>query len=176
MKKEILIFGAGGALGSGVTETIINKDYDQIYLFDFGFKNSELNNKRVKLITVNDLTKEENVADAFKHILPSNEKVFFLYSTIGGFSGGKTVWETSEDELEKMINMNLKTNFLISKFFSALVSKSSSGSICFTAAYTGIQPEEKKAAYGLSKASLIHLVKTLALEGRSINLSVNALI
>ena len=74
-----------------------------------------------------------------------------------------------------MFNMNLKTNFLLAKYFSILVSKSSSGSICFTAAYTGIRAEKNKAAYGLSKASLIHLVKSLALDGKGINLSVNAI-
>ena len=175
MTKELLIFGAGGALGSGVTETLLKKDYDQIYLFDSKFKETDTNNTKVKRIMIKDLTFEENVSEAFKSIYHSKDKIFFLYSTIGGFAGGKTVWETSVDELEKMFNMNLKVSFLIAKYFSILVSKSSSGSICFTTAYTGINAEANKAAYGLSKAALVHLVKSLSLEGREINLSVNAI-
>ena len=38
MTKELLIFGANGALGSGVTETLLKKDYDQIYLFGSKFE------------------------------------------------------------------------------------------------------------------------------------------
>lgn len=175
MRKELLIFGANGALGSGVTNTLSKKDYDQIYLFDFNFKEKESKNPKIKQIIVKDLSNEENVAEAFKQVSSSKDKVLFLYSTIGGFAGGKAVWETSPAELEKMFNMNLKVSFLLAKYFSMLVSKSGSGSICFTAAYTGIRAEENKAAYGLSKASLIHLVKSLSLEGKKINLSVNAI-
>ena len=175
MKKELLIFGAGGALGRGVTSTLIKKNYDNVYLFDFDFKDMDISNNNVRLITVKDLTKEENIAKAFKQVISSQDKVFYLFSTIGGFSGGKAVWETTHDELEKMIDMNLKTSFFISKYFSKLVSESFSGSICFTTAFTGINAEEKKAAYGISKAALVHLVKSLSLEGRSIKLSVNAI-
>jgi NAD(P)-dependent dehydrogenase (short-subunit alcohol dehydrogenase family) len=175
MKKGLLIFGANGALGRGVANILIKKNYDDIYLFDFNFNDMDLSNKNVSQTYIKDLTKEENVEEAFKHVLPSKDKVFYLYSTIGGFSGGKAIWETSQDELEKMIDMNLKTSFLLAKYFSKLVSESLSGSICFTTAFTGLQAEGKKAAYGISKAALIHLVKSLALEGRDINMSVNAI-
>jgi NAD(P)-dependent dehydrogenase (short-subunit alcohol dehydrogenase family) len=175
MKKALLIFGANGALGRGVTNILINKRYDDIYLFDFDFKNIAISNENIRLIYTKDLTKEENIAEAFKHVVPSKGKVFYLFSTIGGFSGGKAVWETTQDELEKMIDMNLKSSFLLSKYFSKLVSESFSGSICFTTAFTGLHAEGKKAAYGISKAALIHLVKSLALEGRDIKMSVNAI-
>jgi NAD(P)-dependent dehydrogenase (short-subunit alcohol dehydrogenase family) len=74
-----------------------------------------------------------------------------------------------------MINMNLKSGFLIAKHFSKTVKDSMGGSICFTAAFTGINPEINKSAYGVSKSGLIHLTKSLALEGEKINLSVNAI-
>jgi NAD(P)-dependent dehydrogenase (short-subunit alcohol dehydrogenase family) len=175
MKKGLLIFGANGALGRGVANILIKKNYDDIYLFDFDFNDMNISNKNVGQIYIKDLTKEENIAEAFKHIPPSKDKVFYLFSTIGGFSGGKAMWETTQDELEKMLDMNLKTSFLLSKYFSKLVSESFSGSICFTTAFTGLHAEDKKAAYGISKAALIHLVKSLALEGRDIKLSVNAI-
>ena len=74
-----------------------------------------------------------------------------------------------------MMNMNLKTSFLIAKYFSLLVKKSHSGSICLTSAHTGLVAESGKAVYGSSKAALIHLIKTLAEEGKEINLSANAI-
>ncbi len=175
MKKELLIFGANGALGEGVTRTLLQKDYDEVFLFDFNFNDVKTPGKNVKQIIVNDLSKEENVSKAFDKISPGKDKTFFLFSTIGGYLGGKTIWETSDDDIEKMFNINFKTSLFLAKQFSRIVAQSSSGSICFTAAFTGLNPEAKKAAYGISKASLIHLVKTLALEGREIRLSVNAI-
>nr|MCU0364555.1 SDR family oxidoreductase [Ignavibacteriaceae bacterium] len=118
---------------------------------------------------------EENVKKAFNEIEPSKEKIFFLFSTIGGFTGGKKIWETETGDFDRMINMNLKISFLIAKYFSLLVKKSHSGSICLTSAYTGLVPESGKAVYGTSKAALIYLIKTLAEEGKDINLSANAI-
>ena len=173
MKKELLIFGSSGALGNGVTNVFLKKNYDKFYLFDF--KHKDVSNTDTEQIRIKDLSVEENVKEAFSNIESSDEKVFFLFSTVGGFEGGKKVWETSLTDFDRMINMNLKTNFLIAKYFSQLVSQSHSGSICLTAAYTGLNAESGKAAYGTSKAAIIHLVKTLEEEGKKIKLSVNAI-
>jgi len=173
MKKELLIFGSGGALGNGVTEIFLTKDYDKIYLFDF--KHKEIIQPKVKQIIVNDLSAEENVKKVFNEITPSKDSAFFLFSTVGGFLGGKKTWDTDSKDFDKMINMNLKTNFLIAKYFSLLVRNSHSGSICLTAAFTGLSAEAGKNVYGTSKAALIHMIKTLAEEGTEIKLTANAI-
>ena len=173
MRKELLIFGSSGALGNGVTEVFLNKDYNRIFLFDF--KHKEISQTNIKQIIVKDLSVEENVKKAFNEVTPSKDSIFFLFSTIGGFAGGKKTWETDSADFDRMINMNLKTSFLIAKYFSALVSNSHSGSICFTAAFTGLIAEAGKNVYGTSKAAVIHLVETLAEEGKEINLSANAI-
>ncbi|MFC2119622.1 SDR family NAD(P)-dependent oxidoreductase [Bacteroidota bacterium] len=174
MKKELLIFGSNGALGKGATSILKSKDYDKIYLFDFNIKKKNTDPTTIH-IKVKDLSVEENVKQAFSHIKASKNTAFFLFSTVGGFAGGKKVWETELDDFEKMINMNLTTSFLLAKYFALLVKNSHSGSICFTAAYTGLFPESSKAAYGASKGAMIHLVKSLAEEGNEIKLSVNAI-
>lgn len=173
MKKELLIFGSSGALGSGVTKVFLNKSYDKIYLFDF--KHHEISQKNVKQIIIKDLSNEENVKKAFNELNASKDTVFFLFSTMGGFFGGKKIWETSLSDLNRMLDINFKTNFLVSKHFSVLVKNAHSGSICLTAAYTGLFPESGKAVYGASKSALIYLVETLAEEGKEIHLSANAI-
>lgn len=174
MRTELLIFGSNGALGKGVTSTLKSKDYDKIYLFDFNPAEENTDPTTVN-IKIKDLSVEENVKQAFSQIKASKNTAFFLFSTVGGFAGGKKVWETDLNEFEKMINMNLTTAFLLAKYFALLVKNSHSGSICFTAAYTGLFPENLKAAYGASKGALIHLIKSLAEEGKEIKLSVNAI-
>lgn len=173
MKKILLIFGSTGALGQGVTDYFLGRDYDQYYLFDF--KHKERSDNKINRIIVNDLSVEENVKKVFDDVTREKDAVYFLFSTVGGFTGGKKIWETEVGYFDRMINMNLKTNFLIAKYFSQLVKQSHSGSICFTSAYTGLVAETEKGVYGTSKAALIHLVKTLAFEGNEINLSVNAI-
>ncbi len=173
MKKQLLILGSNGALGKGVTDTLLKKDYDKYYLFDFHKQARE--GKNITQFEVKDLSIEENVKNAFQNISPSKDTAYFLFSTVGGFAGGKTVWETSVEEWDNMMTINLKTSFLIAKYFSELVKNSHSGSIFFTAAFTGLNAEAKKAAYGASKGGLIYLVETLAKEGKVLKLTANAI-
>lgn len=173
MNRQLLIFGSNGELGSGVTKVLRNKKYDKIYLFDFKFY-TESTDERIEQIVINDLSVEDNVINAFKNIHPDKNNYFFLFTTVGGFFGGVPVWETEIKDFDKMININLKTNFLIAKYFSDLVQKSAGGSICFTSAHVGSHPEKNKSAYGASKAALSHTVKSFSEEGHKIRLSVNA--
>lgn len=174
MDKKLIIFGANGALGKGVAQTLIPKDFSEIYLFDFKFDES-INDPRIKQFINKDLSVEKNVSASMFEIKTNEKTQLFLYSTVGGYYGGTTIWETEEIDLDRMMNMNLKSNFFIAKHFSSLIKKSYSGSICFTSAYTGNNPEELKFSYGAAKSALNYLVKTLSLEGNKINLSVNAI-
>jgi NAD(P)-dependent dehydrogenase (short-subunit alcohol dehydrogenase family) len=174
MRKELLIFGANGALGKGASRVLLQKDYDKIYLFDFNL-NEEVIDKRIVGIKIKDLSEEENVIVAFSKIKPDKNTFFFLFSTIGGFWGGQTLWETKFEDWDRMISMNLTTNFLLAKHFSWLVKASAGGSICLIAAYIADNPDAMKGAYGASKSGLVHLIKTLSQEGQRINLSANAI-
>ncbi len=174
MTSELLIFGAYGALGKGVTASLLNKNYGKIFLFDRHIDRMPAGGGNAVNIEVGDLSKEEEVQKAFANLTPSKEKYFFLFSTIGGFTGGKSIAESSAEEWDKMLAINLKSNFLIAKYFSNLVKNSGGGSVCFTSAITALKPTPNRGAYDSSKSALISMVKTLALEGASFNLSANA--
>jgi len=174
MKRELLIFGSNGALGKGVTSILKTKDYNKIYLFDFHTEEDD-SIPGIVHVKIDDLSVEENIKQAFSHVKSSDNTAFFLFSSIGGFSGGEKIWETDLEDCKRMIDMNLTTSFLLAKYFSLLVKKSHSGSICFTAAYTGLFPEAEKAEYGTAKGALIHLITSLAEESDELKLSANAI-
>lgn len=174
MKKILLIFGANGELGSGASKVLAQKDYDEIFLFDFKF-DKLISSDKIKQITISDLSDEWNVQTAFNEIPLYKDAEYFLFSTIGGFFGGKKIWETSIEEIMKMLKMNLITNFNIAKRFALLVKEVNGGAIIFTSAFTANHPEENKFAYGMSKSALSYLIKSLAIEGEAIKLSSMAL-
>jgi NAD(P)-dependent dehydrogenase (short-subunit alcohol dehydrogenase family) len=175
LTKELLIFGANSPLGKGITGVLSGEDYEKIYLFARKRESIEIKAPAVEVIEINDLGNEDSIISAFGKITPSKNKLFFMFSAVGSFTGGKSIIETEVNELDRMINSNIKANFIIAKYFSELVRNSAGGSACFTSAITGIYPEYGKGIYGLSKAALIHMVHTLALEGEKINLTVNAI-
>ncbi len=175
MTNELLIFGAYGALGRGAASILMKKNYTRVFLFDRNIDNDPYAAENTENIAVGNLSNEEDVKKAFQSIEPSKDKKFYLFSTIGGYWGGKAVWETPAEEWDKMFEMNLKSNFLIAKYFSQIVRESAGGSICFTAAITALRPQRERAAYDASKSALISLVKTLALESSDFKLSANAI-
>ena len=173
MEKHLLIFGSNGALGNGVTDVLVKKDYNRIYLFDA--KPNEIKGNNIEKILIGNLADESDVIKAFSAIKPSKEIAYFLFTTLGGYTGGKKLWDTDTNDLTKMLESNLKTSFLLGKYFARIVKESAGGSILFIAAYTGIFPEKGKIPYGVSKSSVIYLAETLALEGVDINLSANTI-
>lgn len=174
MKQELLIFGAGGDLGREALRSFTDKDFSMIYLFDRTPSKINFEASNTRIIQTTDLSAEENVIKAFSGIKPGKDKLFFLFSTIGGFTAGTPIWDTPLSQLEAMLKINLTTSFLIARHFSLLVRDSAGGSICFTSSMTAGHPEKQKISYGISKNALNFLVKTLALEGREIGLSANA--
>jgi NAD(P)-dependent dehydrogenase (short-subunit alcohol dehydrogenase family) len=174
MDRKLLIFGANGALGKGITKTFLSKNFDEIYLFGSNF-DENFSDSRIKPIIAKDLTIEKNVIVALNNVRVNEKTNLFLVSTIGGYYGGITVWESEETDFDRMFNLNLKSNYFLCKNFVDLVKRSSGGSICLVSAYTANHPEKLKFIYGASKSALNYMVKVLAEEGESINVSVNAI-
>ncbi len=172
MKKVFILFGAEGNLGKGVKSRIIKKDYDRIYLFDRKFK--DRTDGKVTYCKIDSLTEESNVEDAFAKIKIDKKSEYFLFSTIGGFAGGRSISETDYSTWQKMLDLNLNVSFLLAKYFVLMASQSAGGSILFTSAMTSFSPATNQAAYGTSKIGLNYLVETLALEGKKQNLTANA--
>lgn len=175
MRKELLIFGADGNLGRGISEVLIKKDFDHIYLIGHNRSKTFQDSDRVEFIQSYDLSLEKNVMEIFSKVKPAKDKLLFLFSTIGGYAGGKNIWEIEQQDWEFMFKLNVEISFFIAKHFSLIVKESAGGSICFTSTMTSLKVESKKASYGASKSALNYLVQTLAEEGKEINLSANAI-
>jgi NAD(P)-dependent dehydrogenase (short-subunit alcohol dehydrogenase family) len=172
--KTVIIFGAYGALGSGVTKTLLMKDYDKFFLADFDAETRKADDNRVTNISSGDLSVEKNVEKVYNKFAIKEGSEVYLFSTVGGYFGGKDIGDTSLEELDRMLNINLRTNFLLAKHYLKRYDNNIGG-LCFTTALSGFNPERGKAAYGLSKSALNYLVETLALECNDKKIAVNGI-
>ena len=175
MKSYILIFGSQGNLGKGITKILTEKEFTKVYLFNRHFSRVKSSNNKIVQIKVNDLTNEDNVISSFRRVKIERSAEYHLISTVGMYMGGQTITDMKYEDWLKVHSTNLNISFLIAKHFSKLVKNVKGGSIWFISAVTSLNPEVEKAAYGSSKNSLNYLVKSLALEGKKINLSSNAI-
>lgn len=173
MKKVLLIFGAGGSLGSGALKGLTKKNFDEFYLFDS--KDIKTESDKINFVQTSDLNNENNIITAFRKINYEENSQYFLFSTIGGYAGGEEVMNSELDSWQRMLDINVTISFLLGKHFLSFAKSTAGGSICFTSAMTSLNAEFGKAAYGASKNALNYLVKTLALEGKKYDISVNAI-
>jgi Dehydrogenases with different specificities (related to short-chain alcohol dehydrogenases) len=117
-----------------------------------------------------DITKEEEIQKAFqkiKHldIVVNNAGIYFQAS----------IEETSQEQLDKIIDVNFKGAYLISKYALPLI-KESKGNIINISSVVGIVSDPTSPAYCSTKAALIMLTKCMAREYGLKGVRVNAIL
>jgi NAD(P)-dependent dehydrogenase (short-subunit alcohol dehydrogenase family) len=83
--------------------------------------------------------------------------------------------ETSENQWDTVVDLNLKASFFGAQAAAKAMLARGQGRIVFSSSVTGVQAIPKLAAYGISKAALIHMAQTLGAELGPHGITVNAL-
>src|SRR5262245_60519539 len=96
-----------------------------------------------------------------------------LVNAIGAFVPADAL-DTTPDMLRSMIDVNLTPALWLSQAVAPHMREQGSGAIVHVAARPGIEPSGGAAAYGVSKAALVHLTRTLDIELRPYGIRVNA--
>ncbi len=89
-----------------------------------------------------------------------------------GVAGAGMIVDMAYDDWRRIVSVNLDGAFLTLR--AALRAMTDGGAIVATASAAGIKAEAGVAAYGASKAGLIHLVKVAAKEAAARRIRVNA--
>jgi NAD(P)-dependent dehydrogenase (short-subunit alcohol dehydrogenase family) len=82
--------------------------------------------------------------------------------------------EYSYDDFDTSIAVNLRAPFFASQAVVPIMRAQGGGRIIHTASQLGLVTYETRAVYGLTKAALIHLTKSMAFELAADNIQVNA--
>lgn len=84
--------------------------------------------------------------------------------------------DTTEDQWETLFNLNVKGSFFAAQAAARqMIAQGDGGRIVFSASVTGVQAIPGLSAYGITKAALRHMAKTLACELGPYGITVNAL-
>ena len=96
-----------------------------------------------------------------------------LVNTIGTYHLGGALDATPED-LRLMIDVNAGTALWLTQAVAAYMRERGAGAIVHVAARHGLEPTGGTAAYSVSKAALVHLIRVLDVELRPLGIRVNA--
>jgi NAD(P)-dependent dehydrogenase (short-subunit alcohol dehydrogenase family) len=96
-----------------------------------------------------------------------------LVHVVGGFAGGTPVAETEEAVWDQMMNVNLRSAFLMFRAALPPMIRKNHGRIIAIGSRVGVEPTATLSAYGVSKAGLVHLIRTLAAELKDTGVTAN---
>ena len=177
--KVVLITGGTGALGKTLTQRFISSGATTIvtYLKDENIETNKGQNAVNAQFIKADVTREEQVVRLISAIVERFGHIDILVNSVGGYLGGKSVTDLEEHEWDLMMNLNLKSAFLISKHVIPVMKSSGpGGKIVHISSKTGLKSEGHDSAYAASKSGLIRLVESISQETKELGINVNCIL
>jgi NAD(P)-dependent dehydrogenase (short-subunit alcohol dehydrogenase family) len=99
-----------------------------------------------------------------------------LAHLVGGFAGGQTVAEMDDATWQRMFDANLNSTFHILRAVIPEMRKALAGRIIAIGSRAAEDPGPKVGAYSASKAALVSLIKTVALENKDAGITANVIL
>lgn len=128
------------------------------------------------IFTYADVSKEVDVRRAVETAIETYGKLNIVYNGAGVLWTARKVEQTTEEEWDKYIDVNLKSVFLVSKNVIPEMAKAGGGAIVNTSSIWGADMGAVGAgAYVAAKAGIVGLTKTLALECAPYKIRVNTI-
>ena len=179
--RVALIAGGTGALGRAVSVAFSREGarvvvtYRRQSEFDEFLSESKLSPQDVKGAMV-DATDAASVARMIESIVANGGALDILVNTIGGYHGGKRIWEEDLSSYEQMMSLNLKAGFVLVRAVIPTMIRQNRGWIVNVASRAGYGKSPGAALYSASKAGALALFDSLAEEVRPYPISVNSVV
>ena len=169
----------GGASGIGLAAAKKLSQYGAIIIIaDQNIDNKE---KAMNTLQTNDnlflqvdVSKPESVTNMIKEIINKYNRIDILIHS-AGIGVEKLFLETTTNEWNKIINIDLSGTFYCAQACAKEMVKQQYGRIVSLASTAGIRGGTGRAAYGAAKGGVIALTKVMAVELAQYNITVNAL-
>ena len=123
-----------------------------------------------------DVTDEAAVNQLIENILAQHGRLDALVNTVGGYAGGVKLWEMETEVLDRMLALNLRSGYVLSRAAVRVMLKQGRGAIVNVAAKAALDHPGGAAAYSASKAGALALLDSLAAELKGTGVWVNTIL
>jgi NAD(P)-dependent dehydrogenase (short-subunit alcohol dehydrogenase family) len=179
--KVVLITGASGALGSAIvrefgrTEARLAVTSRSMEALQELVAQTDLREERVVALWA-DVTQAGRVDALVKEVVDRFGRIDVLLNTVGGWSGGKAVHETAVEDWEHMLDLNLRSAFLLSRAVLPHMLEAGWGRIVHVSSKTAVEPRAKQVGYVVSKRGVIALTEVIAAEVKGTGVTANVIL
>lgn len=177
--KVALITGAARGIGKEVAKKFAKNGYNVVINYvssktDTEKLKKEFEDLGVKVLLVKaDVSNQEEAEDLVNQTINTFGKIDVLVNN-AGITKDNLLMRMSEEDFEKVININLKGTFLVTKYAIKYMMKKRCGSIVNLASVVGVAGNAGQCNYAASKAGIIGFTKSIAKELASRNIRANA--
>jgi NAD(P)-dependent dehydrogenase (short-subunit alcohol dehydrogenase family) len=172
--RVVLIAGAKGGLGTSVTQAFLAAGA-MVAGSSKTIRDSDFSNPRFAAIPA-DLTVAESARELVGATIARFGKIDALVHVMGGFAGGKPIPETDDETWDLMMNLNLRAAFNILRAVLPHMRQAGRGRILAISSRQAVEPAANLSAYNTSKAALVALIRTAALENEDAGITANTLL
>ena len=174
--KTALVTGATGAIGGSIAKKLLLLGANVIITGTNKKKiddlRKELGPKSLSLIA--DLSKDKEIEDLYDQSIKKFKSIDILINNAGTNKDALSIRMTKE-QWDEVININLSAAFKLSQLVIKSMMKQKWGRIIGISSIIGIVGNAGQANYAASKAGMIALHKSLALEFASRRITVNCI-
>jgi len=176
--KTVIVTGAAGGMGLA-TISLLLKYKVKILALDIQkpkskiFKNNYITYQQI------DLVNEKKLSSTIKDFVRKHKRIDYLVNTTGVLWFGKDISAVDLDIKiwDQVFDINLKTMVLISKLIIPVMKKNKFGSMVHISSVDALSGDDKpQDAYGASKAAMIRLSKSLAIQFGPFNIRSNCIL
>ena len=175
-KKNIIVTGASGGIGNAIIKKLSEAGVNILASGTRIEKLEELKNKfgDIKILKF-DISQSDKIEEFIENA--TNELGGSLDGIVNnaGITQDNLAIRMSLDEWQKVININLTSTFLMSKFAIKKMLKNKSGKIVNITSVVGHTGNLGQANYTASKAGIVAMSKSLAIEYAKKNINVNCI-
>jgi NAD(P)-dependent dehydrogenase (short-subunit alcohol dehydrogenase family) len=169
-----LITGANGGLGSHVTRAFLDAGRT-VAGTSRNIEPSDFAHPAFTAI-VADIATARGASQLVEQVMARFGKLDILVHTVGGFAGGQSVVDTDDSTMRQMLDVNFHSLFYVLRAAIPVLRASADGRVIAIGSRAAVDPGAGVGAYSASKAAMVSLVRTIALENRDAGLRANVIL
>jgi len=179
--KVVLVAGGTGGLGHAVSLTFLAEGARVVVTYREAKGMEQLKSEAVGMPGVLegvqvDVTDEAAIEKLINEIVTKHGHLDVLVNTVGGYAGAVKMWETERKVFDRMLDLNLRSGYVLARAAVPVMLKQGSGAVVNVAAKAAVDHGAGASAYAASKAAVVALMDSLAADVKGTGVRVNSVL